>query len=75
MNDPKVIAARRALFGSWETNWLAYNFGHDIALPGSSGPRVAFLMYPQAETAGERLDCLDPNNFKYVITARELIPA
>ena len=28
-------------------------------------------MYPQSETTAERLDCLDPDNFKYVITARE----
>ncbi len=24
IDDPKVVAARKALFGSWETNWLAY---------------------------------------------------
>jgi hypothetical protein len=29
-------------------------------------------MYPQAETASGRLDCLDPDNFKYEITAREI---
>jgi len=29
-------------------------------------------MYPQAETGKERLDSLDPDNFKYTITAREL---
>jgi hypothetical protein len=28
-------------------------------------------MYPQAEVNGERLDSLDPDSFKYVITARE----
>jgi transglutaminase-like putative cysteine protease len=72
LNDPKVAAARAALFGSWEGNWLAYNFGHDIALPGSRGPIVDFLMYPEAETAGERLDNLDPDTFKYMIEAREL---
>jgi transglutaminase-like putative cysteine protease len=72
IGDPKVEAARTALFGSWETNWLAYNFAHDIALPGSDGPRLGFLMYPQAETAGMRLDCLDPDAFKYTITSREL---
>jgi transglutaminase-like putative cysteine protease len=72
MNDPKVVAARKTLFGAWETNWLAYNFGHDIALPGSSGPKIGFLMYPQAETASTRLDCLDPDHFRYTITAKEL---
>ncbi|MDB5655837.1 MAG: transglutaminase domain protein [Tardiphaga sp.] len=72
IDDPKVIAARHALFGAWETNWLAYNFAHDIALPGSTGPKLGFLMYPQAETASMRLDCLDPDTFKYTITSKEL---
>jgi transglutaminase-like putative cysteine protease len=72
LNDPKVVAARAALFGSWEGNWLAYNFAHDINLPGASGKTLEFLMYPQAETAAERLDCLDPDGFRYTITAREL---
>jgi transglutaminase-like putative cysteine protease len=72
ITDPKVAAARRALFGSWEMNWLAYNAAHDIELPGSKGPKLGFLMYPQAETAEGRLDCLDPDTFRYTITAREV---
>ena len=72
LSDEKVIATRKALFGAWEMNWLAYNVAHDIALPGSNGPKVGFLMYPQSETGSERLDCLDADNFKYVITAREV---
>lgn len=75
MNDPKVDAARRTLFGAWETNWLAYNFAHDVALPGSSGARIGFLMYPQAETGNTRLDCLDAGNFKYTIVSKELTVA
>jgi transglutaminase-like putative cysteine protease len=70
--DAKVAAARKALFGSWETNWLAYNVAHDIDLPGAKGPKLEFLMYPQAETAAGRLDCLDPDTFRYTITAREV---
>jgi transglutaminase-like putative cysteine protease len=70
--DAKVTAARKTLFGAWEMNWLAYNVAHDVSLPGSTGPTVEFLMYPQAEIAGTRLDSLDPDNFKYVITAKEL---
>ncbi len=72
LSDPKVVAARKTLFGAWEMNWLAYNFAHDLALPGSSGPKVGFLMYPQAEVGGERLDALEPDAFKYVITAKEI---
>ena len=48
----KVAAARKALFGAWEMNWLAYNVAHDLVLPGAKGPKVEFLMYPQAETGG-----------------------
>jgi transglutaminase-like putative cysteine protease len=71
-DDDMVKRARARLFGSWEMNWMAYNFGHDVALPGSSGPTVPFLMYPQAETADGRLDSLDPDNFKYEITSQEI---
>ena len=66
-----VRHTRTRLFGSWEMNWIAFNFAHDVGLPGSVGPMLAFLMYPQAETADGRLDCLDPDTFKYEITARE----
>jgi len=72
IDDDMVKRARARLFGSWEMNWMAYNFAHDVALPGSSGPPVAFLMYPQAETAEGRLDSLDPDTFKYQITSREI---
>ncbi len=53
-------------------NWLAYNVAHDIDLPGAKGPKLEFLMYPQAETAAGRLDCLDPDTFTYKITSKEL---
>lgn len=72
IDEPRVKAARERLFGSWEMNWLGYNFGHDLVLPGSSRGPVGFLMYPQAETAEGRLDCLDPDNFKYTMSVREL---
>ena len=72
LSDDMVQRARARLFGSWEMNWVAFNFAHDVELPGSSGEPVSFLMYPQAETADGRLDCLDPDNFKYEITAAEV---
>jgi transglutaminase-like putative cysteine protease len=73
INEPRVVAARKALFGAWEGNWLAYNFAHDIVLPGAKGPQLEFLMYPQAETSAGRLDCLDPETFKYTIRAAETV--
>ena len=72
VDDPMVTAARERLFGSWEMNWLAYNYAHDLSLPGSRRGKVPFLMYPQAETAEGRLDSLDPGSFKYSIRAREI---
>ena len=72
LDDAMVKNARARLFGSWEMNWMAYNYAHDVALPGSSRAPVGFLMYPQAETAAGRLDCLDPDGFKYEIKSREI---
>jgi hypothetical protein len=51
---------------------ITYNTAHDIALPGSEGSKLPFLMYPNGETSGKRLDSLDPDAFRYTITAREL---
>jgi hypothetical protein len=66
-----VSKVRDALFGWWEMNWVAFNDAHDVTLPGSAGRPLPFLMYPQAEIGGERRDSLDPDRFKYTITARE----
>jgi transglutaminase-like putative cysteine protease len=72
LHDGMVEKARARLFGSWEMNWIAYNFAHDVALPGSTDAPLGFLMYPQAETSAGRIDSLDPETFKYEITSREI---
>ncbi len=72
LTDDKVVQARARLFGSWEMNWLAYNYAHDVALPGAAGSKIGFFMYPNAETGKGRLDSLDPDNFKYTLAAREI---
>ncbi len=72
VDDPKVLAARAFLFGNWEMNWMAYNYGHDVALTGLRGGTVPFLLYPQGETAEGLRDCLDAANFRYSLTSREL---
>lgn len=51
---------------------MAYNYAHDVKLPGSTGTPVAFLMYPQAETAEGRRDSLDPEQFRYSIQSRAI---
>lgn len=72
LDDPYITRVRDTLFGSWEMNWIAYNDAHDVILPGSKGKPLPFLMYPQAEVDGARLDSLDPATFKYAITARQV---
>jgi transglutaminase-like putative cysteine protease len=72
VNNEKVVAARKRLFGSWEMNWLAYSYAHDVQLPGGKAVKIPYFMYPNGETAEGRLDQLDPDAFKYTITAREL---
>jgi transglutaminase-like putative cysteine protease len=72
INDPKVVAARKRLFGSWEMNWMAFNTAHDVTLPGSSGKKLPYLMYVNAESGGEMRDQLDPPSVRYKITAKEV---
>jgi transglutaminase-like putative cysteine protease len=72
LTDPQVQRARAKLYGAWEMNWMAYNYAHDVKLPGSTGAPVPFLMYPQAETAEGRRDALDPDRFRYTIKSREI---
>jgi transglutaminase-like putative cysteine protease len=72
INDPKVVAMRKKLFGAWEMNWLAYNTAHDVKLPNSTTPKIPYLMYTNGETGGKALDQLDPDAFKYTITATEI---
>jgi transglutaminase-like putative cysteine protease len=72
ITDERVKRARTRLFGSWEMNWIAYNYAHDVTLPSSSRGSLPYFMYPQGETAKGRLDSLDPDNFRYSITVKEV---
>lgn len=72
LEDPMVKEVRANLFGGWEMNWMPYNTSHEVLLPNSAGPRLPFLMYPQGETGGRRLDSLAPENFRYTLTSREI---
>ena len=68
----KVAAARKTLFGAWEGNWVAYNAAQDVRLPGSDAA-IPFLMYPHGQAGGQALTDLDPDRFRYTITAREIV--
>ena len=51
MSNEMVMKARTRLFGSWEMNWIAYNYAHDVMLPGSAKQPLVYFMYPQGETS------------------------
>jgi transglutaminase-like putative cysteine protease len=76
IRDPKHPVAApvmAGLFGRWEGNWIGYNDGHDVRLPGSASKNpLPFLMYPNGENASGRFDELAPDSFRYTIAAREI---
>ena len=72
LSSEMVSHARQRLFGSWEMNWMAFNYAHDVELPGSAKQPLVYFMYPQAETSEGRVDPFDPDNFRYEITVKEL---
>ncbi len=73
LQNEKVEEARRRLFGSWEMNWMAYNYAQDVTLPGSTRAAIPFFMYPHAETAEGEVDSLDAATFRYDIVSRPVV--
>lgn len=68
--DSKLIALRKILFGVWEMNWIAFNLGTDITLPGRANAQP-FLLMPQLETAGSRIG--DNSRPAYGIRTRQVV--
>ena len=52
---------------------MAYNMAHDVKLPKSTGPMLGFFMYPAAEDKTGRFNSYAPDDFKYQISAREIM--
>lgn len=71
-SHPVVAPVNKGLFGGWEGNWLGFNVAHDLKLPGAKGGPIGFFMYPNGENAEGMFDSLEPDQFKYAITAREV---
>jgi transglutaminase-like putative cysteine protease len=66
-----VKAFRQRLFGNWEMNWVGFNSARDFTPAGAPHP-LEFLMYPFAVTPAGEPDWLDPDSFRYRISAREI---
>ena len=69
--DSKLSALRRVLFGVWEMNWIAYNFGTDVPLPASQNS-VPFLILPHLEGSDGLVDGNNRTALPYTITARRI---
>ncbi len=72
LNDPRIVALREHLFGSWEMNWVGFNRARDFMPQPPTREPFKFFMYPHAETANDATDDLDPTSFRYRITSREI---
>jgi transglutaminase-like putative cysteine protease len=73
LDSDKVKALRERLFGSWEMNWVGFNYARDFTMPGQKDGPIGFLMYPYAETPDGSRDPLDPENFAYTISSKEIV--
>jgi len=70
--DSKLQSLRKILFGVWEMNWIAFNVGTDVELPGRQ-TKVPFLLLPQLEAQGTLRDGTNPTGFEYTINARRRV--
>lgn len=66
--DSKLISLRKVLFGVWEMNWIAFNLGSDITLPGMNSA-MPFLLHPQLEIGGRTVD----DSAQYSIKTRQVV--
>src|SRR6185369_18026129 len=69
--DSKLISLKKVLFGVWEMNWIAFNVGTDVTLPGRNTP-MPFLLLPQLETPQGRHDGSSPQAIQYTISAKRV---
>ena len=76
LTDPVIKSIRQKLFGFWEMNWIAYNSARDFSLPGSDASesdKINFLMYPRLIAGAEVRDGMEPDRFRYTMTARQIV--
>ena len=66
--DSKLISLRKVLFGVWEMNWIAFNLGTDITLPGRN-TAMPFLLHPQMEIGGQVAE----DGAQYSIKTRQVV--
>lgn len=72
--DQKVKDAKQFMFGSWEMNWVAFNYARDFVLnPKPSQYPLNMLGYPYAEVGEDAQDYYDAKTFAYTYTSQERV--
>lgn len=67
IQDSRLAALQRVLFGIWEMNWLAFNVGSQVTLPDDSQPQP-FFIHPKLSLDGQS----HPTDGRITITARQV---
>lgn len=72
--DKKVIDTKNYMFGSWEMNWVAFNYARDFVLnPKPTQYPLNMLGYPYAELGEDALDYYNAKTFAYTYTSQERV--
>lgn len=72
--DQKVKDAKKFMFGSWEMNWVAFNYARDFVLnPKPAQYPLNMLGYPYAELGEDAQDYYDAKTFAYSYTSQERV--
>ena len=69
--DSKLLSLKKVLFGVWEMNWIAFNVGTDVLLPGRQNA-LPFLLLPQLESQNGKRDGTNPAGFEFTINSRRV---
>lgn len=70
--DKKIIDTKKYMFGSWEMNWVAFNYARDFVLkPKPTQFPLNMLGYPYAEEGEDALNYYDAKSFAYSYTSQE----
>jgi transglutaminase-like putative cysteine protease len=67
--DSRLSVLKKLLFGFWEMNWISFNAAQDVALRGSLGSMLPYLIYPEVETGEGRFSSLDSAHIAYRVSA------
>jgi transglutaminase-like putative cysteine protease len=71
-SDAAVQKASEKFFGFWEMNWIAYNSARDVTIPPAYTDSINYFMYPRLVSGQAQNDGMDPEQFQYTITSREI---